>query len=474
MFPHHQNSLSVGIDDLSLYIPGLFIAIPHFANSRGIDPMKLEKGLGLQAIAVPDASEDVITMAAEALLDLVEKNNLKPEDIGRIYVGTESMVDGSKPNASYLLGVLHQYYAQQGIPDDALRNCDVVDMTFACIGAVDAMQSSLDWIRLNPESRAIVIATDVAKYDLHSPGECTQGAGAIALLLSSEPRMIQIDSNWGVSAKCEHDFFKPLRRKVNEQDQIVSNGIDGSKLGKEIIVEHKDTPIYDGHFSNACYTARVDEALQHYMAKDHYDDHPLDRWKRLVFHLPYAYHARRIFTTIFIDYLKNTNQWDSFISQMDSDIINNYDPSHHKFLKAVSKSKEYTTFVQEKIEAGEIASSQIGNMYTASIFLSLISHLNEDRDQDLTGEHIGFFAYGSGSKSKVFEGTIMPGYKKLISRIDIDQKIHSRKEINIHEYEYLHRHKLLINLDSENRKVFQMSSGWTESNRYARHYRIIS
>ncbi len=474
MLPHSQNSPSVGIDDISLYIPNLYVDIHHFAKARGVDPMKLEKGLGLASIAVPDASEDVITMAAEALLDLVDKNNLQPEDIGRLYVGTESMVDGSKPNASYLLGVLQQYYDQHDISTDALKHCDVVDMTFACIGAVDAMQSSLDWIRLNPDCKAIVIATDWAKYDLHSPGECTQGAGAIALLLSSEPRVIQIDNKWGVSAKCEHDFFKPLRRKVNDLDNIISNGIDESKLGKEIVVEHKDTPVYDGHFSNACYTARVDEALQHYITKTQHQGHPLDRWKRLVFHLPYAYHARRIFTSIFISYLQNTNQWGSFITQIEDDVINNYAPSHHKFLKAASKTNEYQTLVQEKIQPGEIASSKVGNMYTASIFLSLISHLHEDNGQDLTGEKIGFFAYGSGSKSKVFEGKVMPGYKELISRIDIGKKIHSRKEINIHEYEYLHRHKLLINLDSENRKVFQTSSGWTESNRYARHYEIIS
>ena len=71
----------VGIDDISVYIPSLYLSIAELADARGIEPAKLEKGLGLLSMAVPDASEDVVTMAAEALIDLVEKNDLQPEDI---------------------------------------------------------------------------------------------------------------------------------------------------------------------------------------------------------------------------------------------------------------------------------------------------------------------------------------------------------------------------------------------------------
>ena len=130
-------------DDISIYCPSLYLDINDFAKARDIEPAKLTKGLGLKSIAVPDSSEDVITMAAEALCDLVEKNNLQPEDIGRIYVGTESMVDGSKPIASYLLGILKQFFEQKSIDARELYQCDVVDMVFACIGAVDAMQIAL-------------------------------------------------------------------------------------------------------------------------------------------------------------------------------------------------------------------------------------------------------------------------------------------------------------------------------------------
>ena len=463
---------STGIDDISIYIPNLYLDIHTFAKARNIDPLKLEKGLGLKSIAIPDASEDVITMAAEALLDLVEKNNLLPGDLGRIYVGTESMVDGSKPNASYLLGILKQYYEQKSIPIDNLNRCDVVDMTFACIGAVDAMQNCLDWIKLNPTSKAIVIATDWAKYDLHSPGECTQGSGAIATLLSAHPRLIEIDNQWGVSTQCEHDFFKPLRRKVNVQDLAVSNGIDKSLLGKEINTEHKDTPVYDGHFSNTCYTDRISEAFQDFRSKTENETDWLNSWERMVFHLPYAYHARRVFIQLFIEDLKKYGRYESFISPIQAELSEADPKFHSKLIKAASKSEAYRKFVETKIAPGETASSLVGNMYTGSIFLCLVSHLLQGNGKDLGDSKLGFFAYGSGSKAKVFSGKVVKGYEKQLSRIKLLDQLDSRKAVNMHEYEYLHRHKLLYNLDSVNRKIFQTSSGWTATNRYARNYSL--
>ncbi len=64
---------------------------------------------------------------------------------------------------------------------------DTVDFTFACIGAVDALHNCIDFVRLNPGKKAIVIASDIAKYDLESTGEYTQGAGAVALLVTEKP-----------------------------------------------------------------------------------------------------------------------------------------------------------------------------------------------------------------------------------------------------------------------------------------------
>ncbi len=117
-------------------------------------------------------------------LELILKNNIDPKRIGRIYLGTESALDGAKPTATYALDMLNDYFAPIHGPD-CLLHCDVVDLTFACVGAVDALQNTLDWVRAGKDRIGIVVASDIAQYELGSGGEYTQGAGAIALLITT-------------------------------------------------------------------------------------------------------------------------------------------------------------------------------------------------------------------------------------------------------------------------------------------------
>jgi 3-hydroxy-3-methylglutaryl CoA synthase len=115
-----------------------------------------------------------------------------------------------------------------------------------------------------------------------------------------------------------------------------------------------------------------------------------------------------------------------------------------EWIKKVSKSSIYKNFVEQKIAPGEKASSEIGNMYTASIFMSLISSLVEasSNGNEFTNKKIGFISYGSGSKAKIFEGTVQNNWKNKIGRINLFQNLNSRKEISIDIYEQLHKRKV--------------------------------
>ena len=167
-------STTVGIDDFSVYIPQLFLPIEELADKRNIPYAKLNKGLGLQQMAVADAREDAATMAANAVLDLMHKNDLDPSTIGRLYLGTESALDGAKPTATYILDMLQDHFADAYGPNCFLH-CDVVDLTFACIGGVDALQNCLEWTAAKPDRTGIVVASDSAKYEMDSTGEYTPG-----------------------------------------------------------------------------------------------------------------------------------------------------------------------------------------------------------------------------------------------------------------------------------------------------------
>ena len=143
--PLEMITMDVGIDDFAIHFPRLYFDMKDFAKFRGADFEKLNKGLGLNAMAIPDAHEDTATMGANAVARLIDRNGLSPSQIGRIYLGTESALDGAKPTATYIIDMLQQRYAKEFGPD-SFRNCDVVDMTFACIGAVDALHNTLDWV----------------------------------------------------------------------------------------------------------------------------------------------------------------------------------------------------------------------------------------------------------------------------------------------------------------------------------------
>jgi len=462
---------TVGIDDMAAYIPNLYLPISDLAEARNLEYAKLNKGLGLTAMSVPDAHEDVATMAANAVLELLRRNDLKPSQIGRIYLGTESALDGSKPMATYVLDMLNQYFGPM-YGKDAFLNCDVVDMTFACIGAVDALQNTLDWSRGGSDRIGIVVGSDVARYELESGGEYTQGAGAIAVLVKQNPRLLTIEDSWGVASRPVHDFFKPVRQFSKKQiieevlqlaevkdvdltallSKLETGQPDSLLHHNDIHVEvHRDTPVFDGPYSNDCYQERIGEALRNFAqhAGLREEEPVTDDWHRLIFHLPYAYQARRMFSEVYREESIKRGDWERTSRMIEqswpvADTFESpaaYQKSVAKYLRAVTKTERYRKFVAEKIEKGERASSLVGNLYTSSLFLGLMSTLEADLEtsQPLAGKKIGFFAYGSGSKSKVFAATIGAEWKSVVQYFALNKRLEQRQALDYLTYEALHR-----------------------------------
>lgn len=220
--------MKYGIEAASIYVPHIYLPIKDLAIQRNIDPDKLELGLGLKKMAVLDVHEDTATIAANALLKLIENFKINPSEIGRIYLGTESALDGAKPTATYAVQLVESVLKDQ-FGDRPFKHTDVVDMTFACIGGVDALHNSIDYVRVNPTRKAIVIAADYAKYGLESTGEYTQGAGAVAMLVSNQPNLIAFDNVWGVGMESVFDFFKP-HQTTNQPEILNALGTSKSEI----------------------------------------------------------------------------------------------------------------------------------------------------------------------------------------------------------------------------------------------------
>jgi hydroxymethylglutaryl-CoA synthase len=138
-------------------------------------------------------------------------------------------------------------------------------------------------------------------------------------------------------------------------------------------------------------------------------------------HLPYCFQARRTFVEIYA-------------------LENNLSNSPEE-LKILAKSSEYINFVTKTIFPSEIASGQVGNMYTGSIFLGMLSTLcfHYLNDSDLNHKKMGFIAYGSGSKSKVFEAEVASQWKSVIAKTQLFETLETSTEIDFGTYISLHK-----------------------------------
>lgn len=439
-----MSNLNIGIDDMAFYAPKLYLDIRTLAEKRNIPYEKLSQGLGLEKMAVCDAHEDAATMAAEAIMELITRNNLDPRLIGRVYLGTESALDMAKPTGTYAVEMVAAHLsARYGA--DCFRHCDVVDMTFACIAATDALHNTLDWVAADKTRIGIVVASDIAKYELHSTGEYTQGAGAVAILVRWQPRLLRMGRCFGVAMESVHDFYKPRRERFSE------------------------TPVFDGQYSNLCYQNRMTEALADFrrraVAEGRFrDDQHMaisERWARMAFHLPYAFHAKRMYVEQFVQERRSRSSWDEDVrrygfavepQRADFPDQKSYDKAFAGFLKTVSESALYKRFVSQKLEKAQRASQQVGNLYTASIFLALMSSLESDQAEgtELAGKRIGFVAYGSGSKSKVFEGVLQKGWQDVVRHFGVFRKLDARQSIDYDQYEQLHQGTQAGSVSKEN------------------------
>lgn len=429
--------MAAGIDDISIYIPKLYVDAADFAVARGVDPAKLQRGLGVSQMAIVDTNQDPACLAANACLRIMQKNKLSPEDIGRLYVATESSLDESKAMNSYVIGMLEQVYGE-----GSFEHCGGIECKFACVSGSYALYDNTNWIRAGEaeDKHAIVIVSDIAKYDLGSSGEMTQGAGSVAMLLNDNPRLLTFDPKvTSTSIKNEYDFYRPF--------------------GKE-------TPIVHGQYSNLLYLIQVRNALESYkkkalstgLIKLKEGETVLDHIDYLNMHLPYSNMGKKALAYLIRHEWRDTPRWKKIIEKVGMDEPTPKDPrgtiesilsdadfmaKDHEFTKLFTRTKEYQDVYESKLASSLIASKMIGNLYTASLYLGFRSSLEFEfqKGMDLEGKRVGFGSYGSGSSAMVFSGIIQPAYKEIVKDMNLEAEIGKRKKLSLEEYEEIHENR---------------------------------
>ena len=429
--------MTAGIDDIAIYIPRLFVDAADFASARGLDPAKLQRGLGVSQMAMVDTNQDPACLAANACLKLMKKNGLSPDDIGRLYVATESALDESKAMNSYVIGMLEQVYGSE-----SFEHCGGIETKFACVSGSYALYDNANWIRAgeSDDKSALVVVSDIAKYDLGSSGEMTQGAGAVVMLLNDHPRLLAFDPKvTATSIKDEYDFYRPF--------------------GKE-------TPIVHGQYSNLLYLIQVKKALDAYkkkaittnLIKPKDDETILDHIDYLNMHLPYSNMGKKALAYLVRHEWRGLPRWKKIIEKIGMEEPTPKDPrgtiesvladsdfmtKDHEFTKLLSKTEEFQEIYESKLASSLIASKMIGNLYTASLYLGFRSSLEFEYQKgiDLAGKRVGFASYGSGSSAMIFSGVIQPEYEAVVKDMNLEAEISDRKKLSLEEYEEIHENK---------------------------------
>jgi len=422
-------------------------------------------------MAIVDTNQDPACLAANACLRVMQKNKLTPDKIGRLYVATESSFDESKAMNSYVIGMLEQVYGQ-----DTFGHCGGIECKFACVSGSYALYDNTNWIRAGEaeDKYALVVVSDIAKYDLGSSGEVTQGAGAIAMLLNDDPRLLSFDPKvTATSIKNEYDFYRPF--------------------GKE-------TPIVHGQYSNLLYLIQVKNALIDYkrkvkktgLIKLKDGETILDHVDYLNMHLPYSNMGKKALAYLVRHEWRDLPRWKKIIEEIGMEEPIPKDPrgtiesvledaefmaNDHQFTKLFTSTEIYAELYESKLASSLIASKMIGNLYTDSLYLGFRSSLEFEYQNgiDLKGKRVGFCSYGSGASAMIFSGVIQPEYEQVVKDMNLEAEIGPRTKLSLDEYEELHENKRTYeeNIRSANKEFVIVDVKTSTESRGERHYAFV-
>lgn len=350
--------MKLGIEDISLATTSLVLRLDDVAAAQGVDPDKYRVGIGQDAMSIPAPDEDIVTLGAQAAQRVLAGQDLSA--IRTVLFATESGVDQSKSAGVYVHRMLGLH-----------PNARVIEFKQACYSATGALQMALALVARTPSQKVLVISADIARYDVGSSGEPTQGAAAVAMLVSSQPDVLEIEPVSGLYTQDINDFWRP---------------------------NYRSTAVVDGRYSIKVYLDAVKQSWRDYREQG---GHELTEFEHFCYHQPFTRQAVK---------------------------------GHAMLAREGGIDAELR---DAQLEHTLDYNRVLGNSYTASIYVGLLSLLDGSED-DLSGHRVGFFSYGSGAVAELFAGVVQPGYRSRSHRREHLAAIESRTPISYERYHELH------------------------------------
>ncbi|KAI0319832.1 hydroxymethylglutaryl-CoA synthase [Amylostereum chailletii] len=411
----------VGILGIDMYFPKRCISEEELEVFDGVSKGKYTIGLGQSYMAFADDREDINSMALTVVSSLMRKYNVDPKSIGRLDVGTETIIDKSKSVKTVLMDL----FAASGNHD-----IEGLDSKNACYGSTAALFNAVNWI----ESRswdgrnAIVFAGDIAVY-AEGGARPVGGAGACAIHIGPNAPII-FEPIHGTYMDNTYDFYKPkLSSEYPEVDGPLSistyiAAMDGAYSAFRSKVAAATKSYANGHTNGEASKTSDPKAIFN-LKRD--VDYP-------VYHSPYGKqvqkgHARLIFN----DYLSSPSspEYESvpadFLQLSYKASIS--DKNVEKAFMALSKS-DYA----QRVAPSMRCAARCGNMYTASLYGGLASLLSVIEPTEIKDKRISMYAFGSGCASSFFTLRVKGDTSTIRQKLDLLNRLASMTVVPCQEF----------------------------------------
>ena len=443
----------VGISGFAVYVPPYRVDLESWCRWTN-NPWDKTRAVVGHSFRMRGPAQSVYTMAATAVMRLIDRYGIDPRRVGFLGLGTESSTDNSA-GAVIVKGMLDEGLQASGRPPLS-RNCEVPEVKHACLGGVYALKHALRYLALEPDDRcAIVVSADIAEYARGSSGEPTQGAGAVAMLVERDPRLLTVH--------LEHIGSASSYRAVDFRKPVLRNIIRGKLNG-----HFQDLPVFNGKYSTTCYLDETQHALDEMARRMGRDAPEYYRELAAIFmHRPYHRMPEQSFAMSYLfglandgasglaeleGYCKRANMpLQSVLADMrsqpnilqlvkDGTIDADAYPLSMQLLKEFRASAEFSAMVAAKMSLGSEIMKDIGNVYCAALPAWMAAGLEDayQRGMDLAGGKVLAVGYGSGDAAEAIPMTVAPQWREAAALIGFEAALNSHQDLTQAQYQSLH------------------------------------
>lgn len=441
----------IGISGFASYLPPHRVQLADWCRWTGDQFDKIRSVVG-HSFRMRGANENTYTMAATAVLRLITQYNIDASRIGFLGLGTESSTDNSA-GAVIVKGMVNKALQAQG-QAPINRACEVPEFKHACLGGVYALKAATRYLAVDGQDQlAIVVCSDIAEYQRASSGEPTQGAGAVAMLVEADPKLLTVELQTSGSSSSYRgpDFRKPFVRFMGQSEGP--------------FMQPRDFPVFNGKYSTTCYIDEVLAAARDLFSRVSTKPSEFMRSMTASFlHRPYQRMAETGLAFTFLLALAlgdadDQQELASYANDADVDpdaLVTELvsEPDVYQLVedgsiadelyplssRAVKHFRSTAQFGALMTDLGNEQMKEVGNLYTASLPAWMAAGIEQAvaQNSDLTDASILTIGYGSGDAAEIIPMRFVEGWQEAASKIQFSETMDGAHDIAETEYAALH------------------------------------